>query len=549
MQYPPELLARAWAREHAETHKVFDAAFWRQDFLGFSALLDILPKGGSRSKLRPNAIQALFEGARDGNDIVLKPRQVGLTTWELARDIWYFVTHPGSRTVVVVQSLSDHGPLRETSEKIRVMLEGLKDSGYALDFRTANLAEWKLGDSSLRIVEAGASLAAAQKKGRSGTINRLHVTELAFFEHATETLNAMLECVPAKGSGSEVVFESTANGAVGAFFERYKAAKEQRGGYRSHFFSWLQVREYATPLEPGETFTPETTREKELAEKHGATPEQLKWYRNKLAEKGHDQALMDQEYPADEDTCWRVPGQVFFDKEQTEKLRLLTRPHLEFAAVKAATEKLRAKAGPALDAVLTAYSKGHLRLWEAPKPQGSYVLAADPSEGTGGDPGAAILFDRATGVQVGTLHGQFEPWGFGELLVDVALLFNAALIVVERNNHGHSVLQQICKGRLYPNVYRGADGKVGWNSTEISRATALDNLHKLHRLGQWTPPDARILAEMATFVVKPSGKPEHVSGAHDDLILASAIGHDVLRNPITVPYDDKFDEDLPSLRV
>src|SRR5208337_2168327 len=331
----------------------------RRDFTAFATQLEIVDKWGVRCRLRPNAIQASFEVTRsaNGRDIVLKPRQVGVTTWELARDVWFFLTRTGSRVVVVVQTDSDHKPLRETSERIRIMFESLAACGVRLNFRNQTVSEWVLGDASLRIVEAGASEAKASKQGRGGTIHRLHVSEVAFFEFAKETLNAMLECVPSPDTGSEIVIESTANGAAGPFFERYQRAKGHVDEYTPHFFRWVDHEEYRVALDPGETIAPETPREHALIA-DGATFEQLKWYRRKVADKGQD--LVDQEYPIDEATCWLLAGRCFFDRAKCVELQSRTR------------KPIAVEMG------------GALRIWVEPDLARRYLIAADPSEGTGG---------------------------------------------------------------------------------------------------------------------------------------------------------------------
>ena len=50
----------------------------------------------------------------------------------------------------------------------------------------------------------------------------------------------------------------------------------------------------------------------------GATPEQLKWYRRKVQDKG--QANIDQEYALDPETCFLVLGRPFFDRGVTAAL-------------------------------------------------------------------------------------------------------------------------------------------------------------------------------------------------------------------------------------
>lgn len=518
-----------------------DLERWKDDFPGFAAQLDIIPKGGTRQKLRPNAIQSAFEVTRTGRDIVLKPRQVGLTTWELARDIWFFLTRKGARVVVVCQSMADDGAIKELADKLRVMFESLRDAGIRIPgLEDRSTTQWLLParDASLKIIGAGASAASAKKKGRSGTIHRLHVTELAFFEHASDTLNALLECVPGPEYGTEVVLESTANGASGWFYEAYTDAKTRRSSFRAHFFNWLEQSEYAVPLEPDERISPETERERAVA-KAGGTPEQLKWYRKKVADK-KSQDLVDQEYPLDEDTCWLIAGRLFFDKDRTKELRAHAREPIETKTV--------GREG-----------SGQLRIWKHAQVGRRYLLSVDPSEGIGGDPGAVVVLDRGTGEHVATLHGQFPTWELAKLAAELGRGYSlspdgsqkltdelrgasyagpdgSAIIVVERNNHGHSVIQGLVREQRYSHVFLGSDKRPGWLTGPVTRAAALAALQNAHKEKHWSSPEKETLSEMLRFIVNETGKAEAAPGAHDDLVLAHAIGWDVCCRPIVERY-------------
>lgn len=494
---------------------------WRNDFTAFAAHLDIIPKEtGGRQKLRPNAIQAAFEVSRTGRDIVLKPRQVGLTTWELARDIWFFLTRPNAKVVVVCQSMADDSAIKEISDKLSVMFESLRDMGIT-NVVEESTTKWTLrgSDASLRIIGAGASEAAAKKKGRSGTIHRLHVTEAAFFEFAQATMNAILECVP-NGAHTEIVIESTANGASGWFYDQYQDAKAGRGSYKAQFFEWLKQSEYSLSLEPGEVVTPSTSRERAIV-KAGATPEQLKWYRQKVVDK-KDQDLVDQEYPVDEDTCWITAGRLFFDKEQTKLNHATAIPPIETREV--------GREG----------SKGVFRIWKHREPGRRYVIIIDPSEGVGGDPTAAVVLDRGTGEHVATIHGQFATWECARVCAEVGKMYWGAqpdgsrlpaLIVVERNNHGHAVLQGLVREQKYPHIYADRDKRAGWKNTEPSRASVLGGLQQALVDKHWSSPEKESHGEMLKFVVLENGRAEAAKGAHDDLVLAHAIGWDIVCRP------------------
>lgn len=495
-----------------------DLARWADDFVGFCGLLDIIPKGGTRQKLTLNRIQHRYCDTRTPRDIILKPRQVGMTTLEQARDVWTFLTKPGARVVVVCQSFSDHTPLKSLSANFRVMFEGLAASGVRLNFRTDSTSDWVLADrdASLRIVEAGASEASADKKGRAGTITRLHLTETAFYEYAENTLNALLECVPGPEYGTEIVSESTPNGAAGVYYDQYIAAAAGKSGYKAHFFPWFDQDEYRVELAEDEIVIPETKAEEALAKRHAALiPEQLKWYRNKVAEKRGNHELVDQEYPTDAETAFLLRGGTFFDRDITKGLLSGTR------------DPIRVEWG------------GELRIYAEPATGHRYIVTVDPSEGTGGDPGAAAVHDRASGEHVATLHGQFPPWTLGERAAEIGWIYNEAMLVIERNNHGHAVIQCLERGKHgpkqepYRNLYSAYDGKVGWYSTEVTRSAALDALESAHRKGEWSTPDRAVLGEFFTFIVNPkTGKPEGAPGAHDDLVMVHVVAYDVLRKPV-----------------
>lgn len=407
----------------------------RIDFPAFCRLLRIVTKSGERVPFHFNAIQSIFQIERTGRDLVLKPRQIGFSTLELARDLWTFLCRDGARVVVVCQSVSDNAPAKLISGVLRVMLEGLRESGWPVQFAVEAWNEWVLPNgNSLRIVVAGASETSAAKKGRAGTITRLHLTETAFYEYAEQTLNALFECVPGPETGSEIVNESTPNGATGTFYDQCKAAQAGTSAHKFHFYAWFHHQEYQSPLGPGDDPEPQDDAERRLVEQ-GATPEQLKWRRLKIADKGL--ANFNQEYPEDPESCFLVSGSSYFDSERTTE---------QIAAAQGATP-------------LEVRAHGRIRIWKRPERTKRYVLALDPSAGEGGDPAAGILLERDTGEHCATIDGQLKPSQLAETAAELGYEYNEALIAPERNNHGHAVLLRLTKPHdvtgqpLYHNVY------------------------------------------------------------------------------------------------
>lgn len=509
--------------EQRERAEFLANAFGR--FETFCGLIDIIPKDGRRRKFGLNAIQKLFCAQQTGRDVVLKPRQIGFTTLEQARDVYHFLTVPGARVVVTCQSIRDGSPEKLLSGNYRVMFEGLQRAGVSLNFRTQATNEWVLADrdSTLRIAPAGASESSASKKGRAGTVTRLHLTETAFYDYADETLNALLECVPSSEYGSEIVSESTPNGASGYFYRQCQAAMAGRGNYKFHFYPWHKQSEYRAELEPGESVTPRSEAEARLVA-DGISPEQLKWYQAKVADKG--QALVDQEYPSDPETCFLVSGRMFFDAAQTTRLLAAARDPVD-------TRK-----------------SGRVRIYAEPKDGASYIMALDCSEGVGGDPSGGVLINRETAEHAATIDGQFAPHDAAAVAVALCKEYNGALLAPERNNHGHAVIQAAYRELSYRNIYRHADGNHGWPTNSMTRPVMLDALEDAHRKGIWTTPDRHVLAQFRKFIVNRLGKSEAAQGEHDDLVIACAIAWSVrAQGAGSAEYDPEFDSYLPSLRV
>lgn len=497
-----------------------------RNFKYFCGLLRIkTKKGGTPIPLRLSSIQKAFCDARTGRDIILKPRQVYMTTLELARDLWFFLggnegpeegwkARDGVNVVILCQSDTANTTLTELHDRMTLYIESLQALGLDLTFGRESTGNWSLPNqhSTMKILVAGASAAAAVKKGRGQNIHRLHSTESAVFEYPDETFNALLESIGGPEFGTEIVHEATANGAGGWYYEQWQGAVRGATGYKAHFYRWWDHADYRVPLDPGEVVKAHGKVEEALVG-YGVTPEQLKWYRRQLAGKGGDAAKMRQEYPSDPETCFLVSGRSFFDIDKIEVMIQLLRPPTQ-------TEMHDA-----------------LRIYKKPVEGREYILAADPAEGgapdgkaDSADYSASPVFDRETGEHVATLHGRFPPLEYARMLKVVGTKYNEALIAVERNNHGYAVHVGLVT-LDYKHIYHHDDEKMGWPTNTITRPVMLDGLDDLIRQGLFSSPCALLVGELRTFVFSKSGKPQAAPGSHDDMVMATAIGQKVRQRP------------------
>jgi hypothetical protein len=464
--------------------------------------------------------QRAFEYQRTGRDLVVKPRQLGFSMLELARDLQFARTHEGARVVVVVHT---EDAKRKLFARVRLMERTLRERwGLTPEPNedTTTSLSWADNRSSIEIIEAGMNPTTADKRGRSGTIHHLHCTEVAYYAAAAETMAGLLNAV---GNRSRVI-ESTANGTTGIgryFYEQAVAARDGDSGYKLHFYPWYEHARYrADPRVYNRP--PKTDREQRFEEKLRrlrCDDEQIAFWRMKIAATNLQQTLKD--YPPDFNAAFEEGTEKWFEGEQIDWLR--TKIDRE----------------PMLWPLeCNGRRHGHLRVYRAPQPGIAYLVIIDPSGGTGGDEAAIKVMELRSGDDVASWHGnRTKPADLGHLGASVGRYFNNATMVVERNDwqggngEGRETLLVLERDERYRRIYEHDDGKPGWHTNGKTRPILLQDLHKMIADELVWTPDARTVEEAASMVdddgkirAKGKGKP---GGSDDGLFMAWGIGHQV----------------------
>src|SRR5438105_11018358 len=228
------------------------------------SLLRIRDRAGALASLALNRAQIELARDRSTRKIILKARQLGITTWVAARFFLRTITHPGTLTVQVAH---DQESAEEIFKIVHRFLENLPEPMRLGPLRTSRSNVRQIVfpelDSEYRI-----ETAADPNAGRGLTIQNLHCSEVARWpRHASATLASLRAAVPA---GGEIVLESTPNGASGCFYEEWQRAQES--GISRHFFPWWFEPQYAIArVDPH----PLSADEAALAQRHGLTSAQI----------------------------------------------------------------------------------------------------------------------------------------------------------------------------------------------------------------------------------------------------------------------------------
>lgn len=450
-------------------------------------LLRVRTKCDGLQPLRANAAQLAFEQSHRRESIVLKARQMGLSTWVAGRFFLRALFVPDTVTVHVAHTREAATALFRMVQRMRENLPEALHDRARLKRNNAGEMVFAENDSEIRVVSA-----AEPNAGRGLTMHHLHCSELSRWQgDAAETLAGLRAAL---APGGELVMESTPNGAYGCFYKEWAAA--ERNGVRRHFFPWWWEPGYVSSAVEESSLTDE---ELALVSGHGLSLEQV-GFRRELAERFGP--LRAQEFAEDAVSCFRESGACVFE---TAPLLL----------------RLQELAGP----IATRWN-GALEVYRPPVAGRRYVVAVDPAGGTvDGDFAAAQVVDRATGMQCAELQARWSPRLLASRVAELAREYNGALLVVERNNHGHAVLAHLESERGLT-VYRDAEGAAGWLTTSSSRDAMLGALQVLVSSRSGLIESRRLLEECRSFVER-NGRMEAAAGAHDDLLLAMAIAQAV----------------------
>jgi hypothetical protein len=151
-------------------------------------------------------------------------------------------------------------------------------------------------------------------------------------------------------------------------------------------------------------------------------------------------------------------------------------------------------------------------------------VAVDPAGGgSEGDYSAAEVLELETGLQCAEFAGHVGGLELARLVTALAVEYNQAWLVVERNNHGSGVLALIETVCGYRRIYRQG-GQLGWLTTSMSRPAMLGRLGAglVEEPGRFQ--SRRLLGECRSFVRLPNGGTGAQTGTHDDRVMAMAIG-------------------------
>lgn len=487
--------------------------------------------------------------------IILKARQMGLSTAIEALCFWWTTTHKNINSVIIAHkkkasknlykmfrryyenSHPHFQPRRKynTKDDLTFDITDEEKQKYALEGRTAP----GLGSEIQTMV-------AAEGEGRSDTILFFHGSEVAHWESGNDVLSAALQAIPLLPDTFSFL-ESTAKGVGGYFYDEWQFAKKGESAYKPLFFAWHEHPEYMIEgkidvYDEEEKELLDIFREKGYPEE--VWDKKLTWRREKKKEFRSEPEKFYQEYPKDDMEAFLASGRPVFDIKQLilmEQRASNVKP--QFGIIhKGATELgIQTYGVEFVPVSIEGHDPTPLKIWDLPEKGEKYTIGVDVAEGleigvddnkTGGDYSVIDVMRLRDLKTVARYRGHIDPDLLGDEAVAIGTFYNFALIGVEINNHGLVTAQRI-RNLMYRNMYQRETSeeeqfqertsKMGWRTDRKTKPIVISELARAIRESDILDLDIVFIRECMTYVRDDQGHTNAQEGMFDDCVMAKAI--------------------------
>jgi len=403
------------------------------------------------------------------NNVILKSRQMGISTITAAYVSWMMLFHRDKNILVIATKFSTAANL---VKKVKAMIKVLPPW-------FDQIATIEIDNRSSFVLNNGSEIKASSTSadaGRSEALSLLVIDEAAHIDGFDDLWTALQ---PTMAAGGRCIALSSPNGVGNWFHKTYVAANNGENSFYPTILHW--------------TLHPERDQE---------------WFND--VTKNLSKRKIAQEYECN----FNASGETVINSEDLKKI-------------------MESCGEPK-------YQTGFDRnfwIWEEFKPESKYLLVGDVSRGDGNDYSVFHIFKINTMEQVAEYRGKPTTDLFSRILFDAGKEYGDAMVVVENNNIGFSVLEKLIDAG-YPNLYYSTKGThefvdqyeaqnisnsiPGFTTSQKTRPLIVSKLEEFIRNDLITIHSARTQQELKTFVWK-NGRPESQRGYNDDLVISLAI--------------------------
>ena len=488
----------------------------------------ISTRRGKKSIFKMNRAQRHFIANKRPRNIILKSRQLGFSTLITLWILDYILFSPNKDGLAIAHTREEMSNIFDKKAKFAIL--NLPD-----DLR--NLINFKQNSKSklqIAFKDSSVSTFGVSTSGRSGCYQYVHISEFgklakAYPQRAEEVITGTFPAVPFDG---EIFIESTAEGAVGRYYEMFMEAMENKARgvegvfqveFYPHFYNWtwdddeMALRKdiiSVADMQPNNDIN-----WPEYQKLHSLTDKEMSFYYLTWISVGKDINRLNQEYPTTIDEAFISTGKPYFSARKV----------VECIAKSAEPETFDAIEGEIVDMY-----NGPLMVYEKPEPNKSYVIGGDVAEGLStGDYSTLTCIEVATRKICAIYRGHVPPDEFYRVCSTLGKFYNNALLAIEVNKDGlwvNNELERSGYNNLYyrqklDDVTKQMTKQFGWRTARDTRDSMLSEMLSVFSSMEFTC--LPLLKEMMAFVRNSRGRPEAMAGNHDDLIISTAIAFQV----------------------
>ena len=472
-------------------------------------------------KLFPRQKEIISAYEKNRFNLVTKPRQAGVSTTTAAymgiKVGWADEDNP--EAVLIIANKQELA--FEFLAKIKDFLSQLprwvwgheyygnpKNEGKTI-FLTDSKKEIKLPNGSR--VKA---VATSKDALRGFTPTFLIMDEAAYIDNGNEVFGAALTAL---GTGGRATLISTPNGMDPLYYKTYDQARTKKNNFNIIEMKWYEDLRYNKDLRwskgddvDKEIYFTFESYEKKIADGWKPTSS---WYEEMCMGMNNDTRMIAQEL----DVSFIGSGGNVISEE-----------YIEFH------EK-----NNVMEPKITMGLENEIWIWEEPQEGHQYIMGVDVSRGDGEDSSTIVIVDFTTMEQVMEYQGKIQPDLLAQIVEEYGELYEAYTVVDVTGGMGVSTVLKLLEFNYKRLHYDDATGKIlsvrqrelnthlkkdkipGFHATNV-RVPMLSNLEYKIRTNAIKIRSSRLTSEMKTFVYK-NGRPDHMDGYHDDLLMSLAM--------------------------
>src|SRR5256885_7288706 len=411
-------------------------------------------------------VEQIAQGLKDDihTFVVLKGRQIGISTISLAFDLYWMFKNSGLQGAVVTDTDENRELFRSYVEQYMASLPKAARAPIGRHNRIQLILK-----NGSRLVYMVAGTKKKGELGRAKAVNFMHATEVASWGDE-EGFASLMNTLAQQNPNRCYVFESTARG-YNMFYDAWRVAQESKT-QKAIFIGWWRNELYTLEKDSvqycafwdGEPTSDERVWIAEVWRQYGyeVTPGQIAWWRWYVAEhmKG-DEMLALQEMPPTEEYAFQLSGSKFFSAER------VNRAHQ--AAIKTEPLYCRYQFGLNFEDsqfIQTTPENAEVAIWELPDERGVYCLGADPAYGSSewADEFAGCLLRCYADRVIQVLEVASTSWNeqqFAWVCAHLAGWYGNCQLILEMQGPGGAVFNELKNLQYKASTYPKGDPRAG----------------------------------------------------------------------------------------